>query len=180
MSSIVAPTGIALVGYRGTGKTTVGRIVADRLDRRFHDADSVLEQRLGRPVRSIFQEFGEPVFRDWEELVLAELTADVGSVVATGGGVVVREANRQRLKEFGLVIWLSADRETLAERLRSEPGAIEGRPPLTSAGTLEEIAQVMAVRFPLYREIATAVVETDRRTPMEVAEAVLKTIAGPG
>jgi shikimate kinase len=178
MNSILTATGISLVGYRGTGKSTVGKIVADRLGRRFHDADQVLELRFGKPVRSIFEEFGEPVFRDWEELVLAELSLDAGSVVATGGGVVVRESNRRILKGFGHVVWLSAEPETLAERLRQEAGAIEGRPPLTAMGTLEEIAHVLAVRLPLYREVANAVVETDQRTPLEVAEAVLETLPG--
>jgi shikimate kinase len=180
MSSIVASSGICLVGYRGTGKSTVGKIVADRLGRRFHDADQVLELRFGKPIRSIFQEFGEPIFRDWEELVLAEISRDAGSVVATGGGVVVRESNRRVLKGFGYVVWLSAEPATLAERLRRESGAIEGRPALTPMGTLEEIEHVLTVRLPLYREVANAVIETDRRTPTEVAEAVLKTLPGTG
>jgi shikimate kinase len=170
------PRGLALVGYRGTGKSTVGQIVAERLGRPFHDADAVLELRFGRPVRSIFQEFGEPVFRDWEELVLAELATDVGSVVATGGGAVLRETNRRMLREFGFVVWLSADPAVLADRLRREPGTLGDRPALTPSGTLAEIAEVLAARLPLYREVANAVVETDSRTPDEVAEAVLKTL----
>jgi shikimate kinase len=179
MSPDVAPTktrGLALVGYRGTGKSTVGRLVAERLGRRFHDADSVLEERFGRPIRSIFQEFGEPVFRDWEELVLAELTSDAASVVATGGGAVVREANRRVLRGFGFVVWLRADPAILAERLGRDRSAVDDRPALTSSGTLAEIAEVLASRRPLYQEVADAIVETECRTPFEVAEDVLRTL----
>src|SRR5689334_13470824 len=93
--------GLALVGYRGTGKTTVGRIVAERLGRPFFDADRVLEEREGRPIASLFAEGGEASFRDREEETLRDLTADrPGSVLATGGGAILREGNRLALRRF--------------------------------------------------------------------------------
>jgi shikimate kinase len=169
-----AGQGLALVGYRGTGKSTVGRIVADRLNRRFLDADLEIEVRAGRSIRSIFTEWGETVFRDWEEQTLAELTAAfAGAIVATGGGVVLREINRRRIRGFGFVVWLRADPSELARRLASDGRGLAERPPLTPTGTLAEIAQVLEVRTPLYQEVADLVIETGDKTPDEVAAAIL-------
>lgn len=165
--------GIALVGYRGTGKSTVGRIVAGRLGRPFADADAALEARFGRPIREIFQDLGEPVFRDWEEQVLADLTGDRGLVLATGGGAVLRGPNRKALRAFGFVVWLSAPPGLLAARLGANPAALAGRPALTSVGTLDEIAAVLAAREPLYREAADAEVRTEGKSPYQVADAVI-------
>ena len=92
--------GLALVGLRGTGKSTVGRILAERLGRPFADADVELAARAGRPIRAIFAELGEPGFRDLEEETLAALVAGPPLVLATGGGAVLRETNRARLREF--------------------------------------------------------------------------------
>jgi shikimate kinase len=174
-----AGQGLALIGYRGTGKSTVGRIVADRLNRRFLDADLEIEARAGRSIRSIFTEWGEMVFRDWEEQTLAELTsAFPDAVVATGGGVVLRETNRRRIRGFGFVVWLRADPSELARRLESDGRGLAERPPLTLAGTLAEIAHVLEVRIPLYQELADAVIETGDKTPDEVAAAIL--VCRPG
>ena len=166
--------GLVLVGYRGTGKSTVGRLVAERLGRRFVDADAELEARKGLSIRSIFEQFGEPVFRDWEEEQLARMTAEPGRVVATGGGVVLRESNRRRLRDFGLVVWLTAPAAVLSERLAAGLEAVGTRPALTVAGTVAEVDAVLAAREPLYREVAHAEVATEGRTPAEVAAAVLE------
>jgi shikimate kinase len=171
------PRGLSLVGYRGTGKTTVGRLIAGPLDRPFIDADRALEARFGMPIRAIFHERGEDSFRDWEEQILAEITAGPFAVIATGGGVVLRESNRRRLKAFGPVVWLSAAPEVLARRLADDPEALAGRPALTPSGTLDEIAGVLAARLPLYREVADVEVSTDGRTPEEVARAVLSALS---
>jgi shikimate kinase len=168
-----SPRGVALVGYRGTGKSTVGRLVADRLGRAFVDADDALREHAGLSIPAIFERFGEPRFRDLEEEVLAALTARPGGVLATGGGAVLRESNRQRLRDFGLVVWLSAPAEVLAGRLTADPD-LAVRPALTPAGTLGEIDEVLTTREPLYRAAAHAEVSTHGRTPEEVAEAVLR------
>jgi shikimate kinase len=167
--------GLVLIGYRGTGKTTVGRILADRLGRPFHDADREIEARAGRSVRSIFSEWGEPAFRDWEERTLAELSSESpGAVLATGGGAVLREANRTRIRDFGAVFWLTADPAELARRLAADRAGLAERPALTMAGTLDEIVEVLAARTPFYAELADAAIPTDGRTPLEVAEAILR------
>lgn len=166
--------GLVLIGYRGTGKSTVGRILAEALGRSFLDSDREIEARAGRSIRSIFTESGEPAFRDWEERALATLTAEnPGSILATGGGAVLREANRRRLRGFGFVVWLTADPAELARRLEADRNSLAARPALTAAGTLDEITQVLEARSPLYAELADAVIPTDRKEPREVAEAIL-------
>jgi shikimate kinase len=166
--------GLVLIGYRGTGKSTVGRILAERLGRSFLDSDREIEARSGRSIRSIFAESGEPAFRDWEERTLAELTAgSPGAILASGGGAVLREANRRRLRGYGFVAWLTADPGELARRLEADRLGLAGRPALTTAGTLDEIVQVLAARSPLYAELADAVIPTDGKAPRDVAEAIL-------
>lgn len=165
--------GLVLIGYRATGKSTVGRLLADRLSKPFVDADVRIEARAGRSITSIFAESGEAAFRDWEERVLAETAeTEPGSVLATGGGAVLRESNRLRLRDYGLVVWLRASSAELASRLTTNPQAIADRPALTSTGTLNEIAQVLELRLPLYRMTADVEVETEGRSPVEVAEIV--------
>ena len=173
-----ARCGLALVGTRGTGKTTVGRIVAGRLGRHFVDADVALEAKAGRSIASIFAEDGERAFRDWEERVLSELTRDhPDAVLATGGGAVLREANREALRLFGFVVWLQADPSVAAARLQADGRGLASRPSLTGAGTIDEIAAVLESRAPLYRALADAVVATGGRTPEEIADAIVEILA---
>ena len=167
--------GIALVGYRATGKSTVGRILAGRLGVPFADADREVEALAGRAIRAIFVEDGEPAFRELEARVLADLTETwAGGVLATGGGAILLERNRDLLREFGFVAWLTADAATLAERLRAAPRGVEDRPALTGSGTLAEIAEVLEARTPLYRAVADAEVSTVGLDAEQVAEAVLE------
>ncbi len=166
--------GLVLIGYRGTGKLTVGRILAQRLGRSFLDCDREIEARAGRPIREIFAESGEAAFRDWEERTLADLTAlESPLVLATGGGAVLREANRRRLRGFGFIAWLTAHPSHLAHRLETDSRSLAERPPLTAAGTLDEIVQVLELRTPLYRELADVEIETGDRSPDEVADSIL-------
>jgi len=174
-SGQAAGSGLVLVGYRGTGKSTVGRIVAERMRCAFADADVELERTVGRSIRSIFELDGEPAFRALEAEVLLDLTESprlaVG-VLATGGGAVLLEANRRALRRFGLVVWLTADSETLARRLSGSRSPLADRPALTAAGTLEEVAAVLAARTPIYREAADVEVVSGGRSVFEVADSV--------
>ena len=172
-----AEEGLALVGYRATGKTTVGRLLADRLHRPFLDADSRIERETGASIRAIFELRGEDAFRILEEACLADLTAThPGAVIATGGGAILRESNRLRLKEYGRVIWLDAPPEILVDRLRRDANQ---RPALTPAGTLAEVSRVLKAREPLYRELADLVIDASG-TAESVAEAVLKGLSATG
>jgi shikimate kinase len=170
-----ASQGIVLIGYRATGKSTVGRIVAERLGRPFADADREVEAVAGRSIRSIFVEEGESAFREREAQVIEDLTERLaGGVLATGGGAILLESNRKRLRDFGFVVWLTADPETLTRRLLNSRRGVEDRPALTAAGTLDEISLVLEARTPLYRELAHASVATEGKTADQVASAVLE------
>jgi shikimate kinase len=167
--------GLALVGYRGSGKSTVGKIVASRLGRPFLDADLELEARAGQSIRSIFASEGEPAFRDREEETLRELArSHPDAVLATGGGAVLRATNRRLLAQFGFVVWLQADPDELIRRLETDAQAVASRPPLTAAGTLAEVAAVLHERQPFYAEVADAVIATLDRTPDEIAHQIVE------
>lgn len=161
-----------LVGYRGSGKTTVGRALAERLGWAFLDADAVLEGRAGKTIRDIFAADGETAFRDLESVVLAELAQLTNTVIATGGGIVLREANRQLLVTSGFVAWLTADAPTLWARIQGDPTTVERRPALAGGG-LEEVERLLAVREPLYRAVADLEVAVGAESPDRAADAIL-------
>jgi shikimate kinase len=167
----VSPWLLFLIGLRGSGKTTVARLLGEKLGWPWVDADDVLERRRGRSIRAIFAAEGEAGFRDREAEVLAELCGLDRHVVATGGGVVLREANRQRLRS-GWVVWLSADVDTLWQRLQGDGSTVERRPALTVGGR-EEVVEVLRVREPLYRACADFIVPTAGRSPADVADEIL-------
>jgi shikimate kinase len=147
---------IALVGLPGSGKSTVGRSLARRLQMDWADTDQVIERRLGCTVRSYFDQHGEAAFRDIEESVIDELTRCEPIVLSTGGGAVLRPANRQRLHERGTVIYLRSLPEQLYRRLRHDTK----RPLLQVADPLQRLRDLYEEREPLYRECAHFVVDT--------------------
>jgi shikimate kinase len=167
---------IFLIGYRGTGKTTIAPLLAEKLGWSWVDADRVLEERTGRSIRGIFTEEGEAAFRDKEAAVLEELCSKGRQVIATGGGVVLREANRQRLLAAGRVAWLKADAQTIWERLQNDPVTAAQRPNL-SVGGRAEIEAMLEVRSPLYSTLADCSVDTVGRKPQEIAGAILELLA---
>jgi shikimate kinase len=162
---------IFLIGYRGTGKTTVARLLAERLGWNWFDADAVLEERHQRHIIEIFALDGEAAFRDMESVVLAELCNLSRHVIATGGGVVLRDENCARMRDAGRIVWLTADVETIWTRLQADAAAGRDRPALTVGGRAE-IEELIRVREPLYRACADLCVATDRRTPEEVVEEI--------
>lgn len=161
-----------LIGYRGTGKSTVARLLAGQLGWDAVDADAILEARQGRSIRAVFAADGEAGFREHEASLLEELCRGRHQVVATGGGVILRADNRQRLREAGGVVWLTADASTLWQRLQGDPTTGERRPTLTVGG-LEEIEQLLRVRHSLYDACADWTVSTVGRSPAEVVRAIL-------
>jgi shikimate kinase len=165
-----------LIGYRGTGKSTVAQLLAQRLGWDWVDADATLETQHGRSVRDIFAEEGEAPFRDKEEAVLDALCGLERRVIATGGGVILRKANRDRLSAAGKVVWLTADADTIQRRLQADPTTPVRRPALTVGGQAE-IEEALRSREPLYRACANLTVATEGRTPETVAELILDMIA---
>jgi shikimate kinase len=159
---------VFLVGYRGTGKSTVARLLANHLGWPWVDADDLLEQRAGMTIRQVFETEGEAGFRRREAQVLEELCRLPPTVVATGGGVVLSGANRARLKAAGRVVWLKANPQTIRRRLENDRTTAERRPVLTVGG-LAEIKELLRAREPLYRAVADLIIETTGRPPEEVA-----------
>lgn len=164
---------ILLVGVRGTGKTTVGRALAARLGWRFADADDVVEAAAGKSIADIFAADGEPAFRDREAAALAELCGRTEHVVATGGGAVLREANRECMTRAGFVVWLTAPPEVSYDRLRGDPTTAARRPNLTPVGGLPEMRAVLAAREPLYAAVADFTCDTATLSPDAAAAAIL-------
>lgn len=155
------PHRISLIGYRACGKSTIGPLLARRLGWTFVDADRDLEARLGQSIASFFATHGEDAFRDRESAALAALLSGEGRLVlATGGGVVLRDANRRLLRDQGgLVAYLHAPAAILQGRLRLSAG---GRPSLSGKPVWEEVPELLAIRDPLYRETAGLVLDATR------------------
>ncbi|HTN76066.1 MAG TPA: shikimate kinase [Pirellulaceae bacterium] len=164
---------LALIGFRGTGKTTVARILAERLAWSWIDADVELERRAGRTIKQIFATGGEQAFRDLEATLVNELAARTSTVLAFGGGVVLREENRAALKAGCVTAWLTASATTLLARIEADPTTSERRPNLTASGGLAEIEHLLTVREPLYRDCADCSVATDDRSPESIADEIL-------
>jgi shikimate kinase len=148
---------ILLIGYRGSGKTSVGRKLADRLWYSFLDTDEMIVARAGKTIREIFEQDGEGAFRDLESQVLVECLGKEDHVISLGGGAVLREVNREAIKRIGCrVIYLKADPKVLFERIQRDTGTAANRPALTKlGGSIDEVEQLVAQREPLYREVAT-------------------------
>lgn len=149
---------VYLVGLPGSGKSTVGRHLAKRLGVPFLDSDHVIEERLGCSIRDFFEREGEDCFRDIESEVLDELTRRSGVVLSTGGGSVLRQANREWLHQRGQVVYLRSHPEEIFRRLRHD----RVRPLLQVADPLQRLRDLFAARDPLYRETAHFVIETGR------------------
>ena len=162
---------LVLVGMMGVGKTTVGRIVGERLGRRVVDSDQVIEARTGRTVREIFASDGEAAFRALEtEALIEALTEQEPLVIAAAGGVVLSEQNRSALRDSpSKVVWLCADPATLVDRVRSG-----GHRPLLDDDPEAALQKMFAERTPLYRQVADAIVLVDGRSVTDVVDAVLR------
>ena len=164
---------IFLVGMMGAGKTTVGRLLATRLNRTFIDSDIELEARCGVKVPLIFEIEGEEGFRNREVAILDELTSRSCVVLATGGGAVLRQENRQRLSSRGVVVYLRAQPHDLYLRTRHD----KNRPLLATPDPQKRLADLFEQRDPLYREVADLVVDTGRQGVQILVKQLLSTLA---
>ncbi len=161
---------IILIGYRGTGKTTVGHMLAERLGRDLVSTDAEVVTRAHRPIPEIVQQAGWDHFRNLESEVCRELAGRDGLVIDTGGGAILRQENVACLKKNGVVFWLTADVPVIAERIGGETQ----RPSLTGTKSfLEEVEEVLRERRPKYAAAADHAIPTDARSPAEVGEAIL-------
>lgn len=159
---------LALIGFMGTGKSSVGRAVAETMHFTFLDTDTVIEARAGASVSDIFKNEGEAGFREWERRIVEELTRRTKTVIATGGGLPANESNLASLKTHALVVCLWASPEAIWERTRGHTH----RPLLDEPDPLAKIRELLAVREPFYRQ-ADVLVNTEMRSVREVAVQVI-------
>ena len=159
---------IFLVGLMAVGKTTVGRLLADALSLQFYDTDREVEARAGADVAWIFDVEGEQGFRDREQCVVDELSQQQGVVLATGGGVILRECNRRVLAARGVVVHLDSSVAQLVARTRND----RKRPLLQRGDPAQIFTELKAQRGPLYAEIADYRFETDKRSPKVLARTI--------
>jgi len=163
---------LALIGYRGTGKTHVSRLLAHQLGWNAVDADAQVESNAGKSIPEIFAELGEPGFRNLESDVIYALTEADRQVIATGGGAILRLENRQRLATKCYVVWLTASPTEIARRLSADERAGAIRPSLTGKNVVDEIEEVLASRIAYYQECAHLTVATEQ-SPEMVAETIM-------
>lgn len=155
---------IALVGLPGAGKSTIGRQLSKLLKWEFADSDVEIEARAGCSIRKLFEQRGESDFRDLEQHVLGELVCRPRTVLATGGGSILRQANREALRRHSQVIYVRAQAEDLARRLRHDTH----RPLLQSVNPLQKLRELFSARDPLYREVANFTIDSSRTSVSQV------------
>jgi shikimate dehydrogenase len=160
---------IVLIGMRGSGKTTVGEILARKLGRDFVQMDELIAQRAGLSIPEMVKKYGWEKFRDIEEEITGEVAGQDSIVNAAGGGVVTREKNVTKLKENGVLVWLTASADTLVRRI----GENSQRPLLVGRTLQEDIEMTLNERKPLYQKAADLVVDTENKTPEEAADLVI-------
>ncbi len=166
---------IVLIGFSGSGKSSVGRELEARTGRPRYDIDEMIRRERGRSIAEIFDQEGEESFRDAETAVLRDIPADNG-IVVTGGGILVREENGETLRRLGRIVHLTAAEETLFERVSRRPT----RPLLRTANPRRTLAELLQVRAPLYRRLADWELDTTSLTHQQAAEAILEQIDDDG
>jgi shikimate kinase len=164
---------IVLIGYRGSGKSTVGRSLAARLQMRFIDTDDLIEARHDAPISEIVKSQGWDHFRVIEKRIIEEISNEDNLVIAPGGGAVLDAENVMMLRKNGLIIWLKADWQTLRKRMDQDPRTFLRRPTLKGKGTSEELEEVVAYREPFYERAAEVRLDVAALDVEAVVESVL-------
>ena len=167
---------LVLIGYRATGKTSVGARLAMLLHRPFVDLDQVLVWEAGRPIADIVAQGGWAEFRRLEKELVARYAAIPGQVLAPGGGAVLDRDNVAALRENGIIVWLTADPATIQARLAQDQPRDANRPSLTGSDTIREVTEVLNQRAPLYQAAAQIIVDTTHREVAQVVELVLEAL----
>lgn len=165
---------IVLIGYRGTGKSTVARLLGKRLRRRVVSTDAEVIARANLSIPKIVEQFGWDHFRDLESTVCQSLTGKDELVIDTGGGVILRDKNVTALKANGVAVWLTAEVSTIASRIRRG----SQRPSLSGTKTfVEEIEEILNAREPKYQAAADLEIPTDQSSPNQITDLILKQIS---
>ncbi|WP_051569086.1 shikimate kinase [Alkaliphilus transvaalensis] len=168
-SRLLFPYNLVLIGFMGTGKTTVGNQLASMLDMNLLDMDSIIEERLGLSISEYFQLKGEPAFRQLEKELVKEVSSHSNTIISCGGGVVLQDENIDNLRTNGKLILLWASEETIYHRLKDD----ETRPLLKINNPLNSIKELLEKRDSLYKSAADLVINTDDKTPEEVCSEII-------
>ena len=171
---------IILVGYRCSGKTEVGRMLAKEMGRDFIDTDVLIEKDAGYSIETIIKREGWDHFRKIEKRIIKEVSKRDDLIIATGGGVVMNEENVMSLKKNGFIIWLNGKGEVLKERMERDQRSGRIRPSLTGADPLEEIEAVLDVRNPLYERAGDLMVDTSHLSISEVVNSIIRFLPEKG
>ena len=167
---------IVLIGYRCSGKSAVGKILAKDLGLKLVDTDQVLAERVGRTIDQYVAENGWDSFRMIEKMVVRSVCGQDNQVIATGGGVILDRENVHYLRESGWVVWLRASLSTLLERMNRDEESGRVRPALAGVSPLAEIETVLAQRTPLYDRAGDYVVNTDEKSPRAISEEIIRSM----
>jgi len=165
---------IFLIGYRCTGKSSVGKLLSQKLGWPFIDTDSLLVSESGISIKEIVETHGWDRFRKMEHVIVNQVCIPDRRVVATGGGVVLNEANVNLMKKYGKIIWLKALPETIKSRMMRDQGTAAFRPSLTTKDSFSEIEEMLIQRDPLYRQAMDFCVETDDRSADEIRDTIVR------
>ncbi|MFH1490830.1 MAG: shikimate kinase [Pseudomonadota bacterium] len=167
---------IVLIGFRCTGKTSVGQALAGMLKRPFLDTDDLIERRTGQSIDSMIAGYGWDHFRGIEREVVGEVSKKDHLIVATGGGVVLDESNVIRLKRNGLVVWLKGSADVLKERMEQHQKRGKSRPSLTGTAPQDEIEEVLRIRAPLYERAGEITVDVDSLSVKDIAAKIMEQV----
>lgn len=170
---------IALIGARGCGKTTVGRILAGLLGGECVDTDELVAQRAGRSIAEVFAAEGEAGFRKRESQAVREVVRKPPVVISVGGGAVLDQQNVDALRAVAILVWLTAPAEVLWQRVSTDPATASSRPSLTDQPGVEEVRRPLAERSPLYQRASDFHIETVDREPREIVEEIVKRVRPP-
>ena len=163
------PSNIILTGYRATGKSSIGKLLATRFSFNFVDMDKVIEQREGQTINAMVTNNGWPFFREKEQQLLEELITNHNQIISTGGGAILHQDTWPEVMSAGVVVWLTADQKTICKRLISDQNTANQRPSLTDSDTFAEVAAVLKEREPLYKKGCHLSVATDMKSLQQIA-----------
>ncbi len=163
-------TNVALIGFMGTGKTAVGRVLAEKLERNFVELDLLIEQKVGEPISEIFRQDGEIAFRELEIEVTREVSKSRNLVIACGGGVVLNKINVDRLQENAIIVYLTASPGVIMKRVANEAGQ---RPLLEVDNPTLTIRDMLRLRKPFYERAADIIINTSKLDINAVSEQII-------
>ncbi|HLB27945.1 MAG TPA: shikimate kinase [Dehalococcoidales bacterium] len=164
-------TNIVLIGYMGTGKTAVGKLLAEKLGMKLIELDSLIEQQSGRKISEIFRTDGETAFRELEIEAAKKISGEKNSVIAGGGGIVLNKINIDRLRKNGVMVYLTASPQTILKRVATEKGQ---RPLLAVDDQLETITDMLKFRKPFYERSADITINTSRKNIETVVQEIIE------